>query len=70
MIGHGPRFAFLPSPYVDMYGETQHVYRGKPLHLDRGRYETLTRLWSSHGVAREVAAKRSNSQTVIINGYY
>eukprot|EP01034_Spumella_vulgaris_P031681 gene31681-39132_t len=70
MICHGPRCAILPAPYVDIYGENQHSYRGKPLRLDAKRYDTLSRLWSSHALVREVAAKRSNSNSVIINGYY
>lgn len=72
LLCHGPRDIYYPSPYVDMYGESHHnsTFRGKPLHLDARRYESLRRLWSLHQIPREIATKRANATRIIMNGYY
>jgi hypothetical protein len=70
LLCHGPRCSYYPSPYVDAYGESHHSYRGKPLYLDSRRYESLTRLWTTHQIPREVASKRSSGSRIIISNYY
>lgn len=38
------------SPYLDEHGEEDHeLHRGKPLFLSKERYESLEKLWLSHG---------------------
>lgn len=38
------------SPYLDEHGEEDHeLHRGKPLYLSKERYESLEKLWLSHG---------------------
>lgn len=70
LLSHGPRCAYFPSPYVDIYGEIHHSYRGKPLHLEASRYDALQALWGRHAVITDIVQKRSSATRVIINGYY
>jgi len=70
LLTHGPRSLYFASPYVDVYGESQHQYRGKPLYLEPRRYEAIVRLYNSHLIPREVVSKRSNATRIIINNYY
>ena len=70
LLSHGPRSIYFNSPYVDVYGESQHQFRGKPLLLDARRYEALQHLWATHQVPREVVSKRSTATRIVINNYY
>jgi hypothetical protein len=70
LLNHGPRGVYYPSPYIDVYGESQHNFRGKPLYLDSRRYEALTHLWVTHQIPREIVSKRSSATRIIINNYY
>jgi hypothetical protein len=70
LLCHGPRSTYFPSPYVDVYGEIHSQYRGKPLHLDKVRYQALEQLWLGSQIPTEVMRSRSNLNRVIINGYY
>lgn len=70
MLNIGPRCAYFPSVYLDIYGEIHKAYRGKPLHLNQERYEALRSLWASHGISVDVILKRSSANRVIIVGYY
>ena len=67
---HGDRASYFPSPYVDENGERQKSSRGKPLFRDDLRMAYLDHLWRGHAVPREVIAKRSTSNRVIIAGHY
>lgn len=69
LIMHGPKAAYVHSPYVDFYGETPH-YRGRPLNLDLDRYRALQSLWSGHLVREKVIAKRASTRQVIIANFY
>jgi hypothetical protein len=69
LIVHGPRAAYIHSPYVDSHGETPQ-YRGRPLKLDASRYEILQRLWSGHRVREKVVAERGGTRQLIVPNFY
>lgn len=70
VLNFGPRSAYFPSIYLDVYGEIHRTFRGKPLQLDAARLEALRSLWAGFAIASEVVIKRSSANRVIINGYY
>ena len=69
LIMHGGKAAYVHSPYVDAHGETPQ-YRGRPLNLDRERYDVLAELWNGHLIRERVIAERSTSRQVIIANFY
>ncbi|XP_021345433.1 E3 ubiquitin-protein ligase UBR2-like isoform X2 [Mizuhopecten yessoensis] len=47
---------FVPSPYLDVYGETdQGLRRGNPLTLCRTSYKALEKLWFTHSIPETIA---------------
>ena len=80
LIMHGQKAAYIDSPYVDSHGETPQ-YRGRPLNLDKDRYNIMQSLWSGHLVREKVIAERASTrelavaygsrrQPIIRAGYY
>lgn len=68
---HNKKSAYWMSLYVDENGEEDpNLQRGRPLYLNKERYETLSALWRSHGVPGEVAQIRSTSDRVIRDNWY
>lgn len=62
---------FYSSVYVDEHGETdEHLRRGRPLFLNRRRYDALQQMWSAHKVAGKVAQMRNTSDMIIRLGYF
>ncbi|XP_061600229.1 E3 ubiquitin-protein ligase UBR1 [Cololabis saira] len=50
------RGSTYPAPYLDDYGETDHLLRrGNPLHLCPERYRKLNQLWQQHCILEEIA---------------
>ncbi|KAJ1630079.1 hypothetical protein T492DRAFT_1006031 [Pavlovales sp. CCMP2436] len=50
LVRSGARISFWGSPYLDVYGEQDiGLERGRPLHLNVGRYNELRELWLSQG---------------------
>ena len=70
LLSHRLKCSYFPAPYVDFHGERHRQVRGKPLHLDTNRFNSLYQLWLSHNVPQEVAHNRQNSTRIIIQGYY
>ena len=70
LLSHRRQCSYFPAPYVDYHGERHRQVRGKPLHLDTNRFESLNQLWLSHNIPQEVALNRQNSSRIIIQGYY
>jgi len=70
LISHGRRACYLPTPFVDGFGDRHRNYKGKPLKLDYNRLEVLRKMWCRHSIASEVVLKRSSGQKVVIVGYY
>ena len=54
--------SFLPSPYLDEYGETDRGFRrGNPLYLNEKRYEYIEQLWLRQKIPETIAqAMESN----------
>jgi hypothetical protein len=69
LIMHNGKAAYIHSPYVDSHGETPQ-YRGRPLNLDRERYDHLHEVWSGHGIRQQVSAERGNSRQIIVPDFY
>mmetsp|Transcript_20735 Transcript_20735/g.26177 ORF Transcript_20735/g.26177 Transcript_20735/m.26177 type:complete len:471 (+) Transcript_20735:1-1413(+) len=63
--------AFIPSPYVDSHGETPQ-FRGRPLFMDKLRYDALHELWSGHLIRDKVISERSKYHAYQLpeNNYY
>jgi hypothetical protein len=70
LLAHRKHCSYFPAPYVDYHGESHRQVRGKPLHLDTNRFESLYQLWLSHSIPQEVALSRQRSNRIIIQGYY
>lgn len=75
LLVYRARAAYFPSMYVDEYGEEfgeRHKYlnRGRPLHLDMTRYETLHRMWFKHEIPTHVVRIQNGSERVIRNSHY
>lgn len=70
LLSHHMRCSYFPAPYLDYHGERHRQVRGKPLHLDTNRFNSLYQLWLSHNIPQEVAHNRQNSTRIIIQGYY
>ena len=52
----------MPPPYLDAHGETDlGLKRGKPLFLNKKRYDELRKLWLTHGIPSFVARKIEQS---------
>lgn len=68
---HKEKAVFSMSPYVDNHGETPH-YRGRPLYLDKARYDSLHEFWSAHLTREKVVSERSNVAiyNLIPNNFY
>ena len=69
---HKEKAAYVHSIYVDKNGETPR-FRGRPLYLDRGRYELLNQLWSGHLIRDSVMSERemrTSARQLIIGNYY
>ena len=64
------RCCYFPSPYADKHGEKHKQYKGRPLYLDKKRYDAITKLWITHRIPNEVLKIRSSSSRVIIIGHY
>jgi hypothetical protein len=69
LIMHNGKAAYIHSPYVDSHGETPQ-YRGRPLNLDRERYDHLHEVWSGHGIRQQVSAERGNARQIIVPDFY
>lgn len=69
LIMHKNKAAFIHSPYVDSHGEAPQ-YRGRPLNLDRERYEHLREVWFSHGVRQNVMSERASMTQMIVPDFY
>ena len=51
LLLRGDRRCIWGSPYLDAFGEEDsELKRGKPLFLNASRYESLERLWITHGL--------------------
>jgi hypothetical protein len=71
LLVHNKKSAYWASSYVDENGEEdQNLRRGRPLFLNKERYEGLSSLWRQHGVPGEVAQIRSTSDRVIRDNWY
>ncbi|KAI2798556.1 E3 ubiquitin-protein ligase ubr1, partial [Blomia tropicalis] len=58
---HG-RGCYLPSPYVDKYGETdQGLLRGCPLFLSQSALDNLYKLWLRHGIPEQIVHRLESS---------
>ncbi len=59
------------SPYIDSHGETPR-YRGRPLFLDKSRYNSLHEFWSAHLTREKVISERSKLPTynLIQNSFF
>jgi hypothetical protein len=68
---HKDTAVYLTSPYVDSHGETPQ-YRGRPLNMDKSRYDFLHELWSGHQLRAHVIAERSRipRHRMIASHYY
>ena len=68
---HKDSAVYITSPYVDSHGETPQ-YRGRPLNMDKSRYDFLHSLWSGHLLRAHVIAERSKSprHRLIANNFY
>ncbi|CAM9192647.1 unnamed protein product [Ascophyllum nodosum] len=65
------RGAYYPSIYLDDHGEEDAgLKRGRPLFLNRHRYNALKQVYLRHRVAQEVSAIRASSDRVIREDYY
>ncbi|CAM9640594.1 unnamed protein product [Ectocarpus sp. 8 AP-2014] len=65
------RGAYYPSIYLDDHGEEDaQLRRGRPLFLNKHRYDSLKQLYLRHKVAQEVSAIRASSDRVIRENYY
>jgi len=54
IIMRGDRICLWGSPYLDEHGEEDtDLRRGKPLYLNEGRYNQLTKLWVTHGIEHD-----------------
>ena len=63
--------AFLPSLYLDQYGEEDvGLRRGRPLFLSGERYAELQEMYRSHRLAGEVARIRSSADRVLRENHY
>ncbi|ETW07910.1 hypothetical protein, variant [Aphanomyces invadans] len=71
LVSSGGRSSFFASPYVDEFGEEDHmVRRGRPLFLRPKRYMALMQLVWSHGIATEVSKNRRTSEQFIRPYFY
>lgn len=59
------RYVFCASPLADA-----ELKRGRPLFLNKHRYNALKQLYLRHRVAQEVSAIRASSDRVIRENYY
>ena len=67
----GPHACYSISPYVDDHGEEDAgLRRGRPLHLDAERMQTLSKLWAQHAISGEVVHERVMCDRVVREGYY
>ena len=67
----GPHACYSISPYVDDHGEEDAgLRRGRPLHLDAERMQTLSKLWAQHAISGEVVHERVMRDRVVREGYY
>ncbi|CAN0239959.1 unnamed protein product, partial [Laminaria digitata] len=65
------RAAYFPSIYVDDHGEEDAgLKRGRPLFLNKHRYDALKQVYLRHRVGHEVSAIRASSDRVIRENYY
>ncbi|CAN0069625.1 unnamed protein product, partial [Scytosiphon promiscuus] len=65
------RGAYYQSIYLDDHGEEDaQLKRGRPLFLNKHRYDSLKQLYLRHRVAQEVSAIRASSDRVIRENYY
>jgi len=69
LIMHKGKAAYAHCPYVDSHGETPQ-FRGRPLNLDRERYEHLREMWIGHSIRNQVLVERSSSRPIITPNYY
>lgn len=66
LLMHNNKSAYSPSLYVDEHGEEDPgLRRGRPLTLNKARYQALELLWRQQRVPWEVAQIRSTSDRVI-----
>jgi len=71
LLVHNHKSAYFPSLYVDEHGEEDRdLRRGRPLYLNKMRYERLAALWRNQEVPREVAQLRGTSERVIRDNWY
>lgn len=71
LLLHNNKSAYSASLYVDDHGEEDPgLRRGRPLFLQRERYQLLQDLWYQHKIPREVAQIRSTSDRVIRDDWY
>ncbi len=68
---HKDNAVYVTSPYVDSHGETPQ-YRGRPLNMEKSRYDFLYGLWSGHLLRAYVIAERSKipRHRLIANNFY
>ena len=68
---HKENAVYITSPYVDSHGETPQ-YRGRPLNMDKSRYDFLHGLWSGNLLRAHVIAERSKMprHRLIANNFY
>ena len=68
---HREKAAYINSPYVDSHGECPQ-YRGRPLNIDKSRYEFLHSLWSGHMLREYVISERLRDarSAHILSNYY
>lgn len=71
LLLHNNKSAYSASLYVDDHGEEDPgLRRGRPLFLQKERYQLLQDLWYQHKIPREVAQIRSTSDRVIRDDWY
>ncbi|OTF77030.1 hypothetical protein BLA29_003024 [Euroglyphus maynei] len=59
------RGCYLPSPYVDKYGETDSgLCRGHPMFLSEQAYEQLYKLWFRHGIVEQIVNLMETSSSL------
>jgi len=58
--------AFLPSPYLDEYGEPDKgIRRGNPLYLNKQRYDNLELIWLKQTVPGTIAQRMESDHTML-----
>ncbi|UXI15210.1 hypothetical protein NH340_JMT01153 [Sarcoptes scabiei] len=56
---------YLPSPYVDKYGETDSgLFRGHPMFLSSSAYEQLRQLWFRNGIVERIVHRMESSKSL------